>query len=1019
MSRKHFLKRRAVTLFIALFAFLMCSAQAFAQSKISGSVSDGKGEALIGVNVLVKGTTIGTITDVEGKFTITASPKDVIQISYIGYTTQQIAVGNKKSFNVVLAEDSKTLEEVVVVGYGTQKKSDFTGSLTTVGGDKIVDSHKQSAAAALQGTIAGVDIVRNGNNPGAGFNIMIRGQNTIASGSTTGNMNDINPPLYVVDGMMLTSISDIAPDDIERIDVLKDASSTAIYGSRGANGVVIITTKKGSPTKEKSYVEYNGFVSFTSATHLPDMMNGQQWADYKVQRYMGSNWKNYMNGEAEPTYEKVLTTQQYNNLMDGNSVDWVDELLGTAVSQNHAVRVYGNGKGLTYSFGAGYTDEKGITGVDDYKRYNFSASVDKELSSKLKSGINIYTAYTKTVQSNETVRQAYRLNPLCDEYNEDGSLRTFPDDNLSNVSNPLVESENNQTHTLGLHAFGNIYLQYKPVEWITIKTAFSPDAYFERVGSYYGKNSKGGKGSATNAQAQYNTSNYLTYTWTNTMNAEKTFGDHSLGLLLGTEWVKNVKDGLNTKVKNFATDSYTFYNMGAAGNKSLSDLISSYYTQDQWMSTFARANYSYKGKYLVTATGRYDGSSRLAAGHRWKFFPSAALGWRISEEEFMKKYNWVNNLKLRLSYGVSGNNNVDPYATQATISNNYYVFGTSGTAASTISTLANTSLSWETTKEWNYGLDFGFFNGRISGSLDYYQRRTNNILMNRVLSQMNGYGSVMDNVGVVDNRGLEAGLTTVNIKTKDFTWTSNFNFTTNHNEIKELSDGATRDEANQWFVGKSVGTVWNYQAVGYWNVGDNGYDQAVKQGLAPGSIKVKEVDTPDDYDNWVTTSADKVFLGSRFPSWTGGVTNTFNYKNWSLAIFVYTRQGQWSYSQFHWTGARDDNAAFNHMNLRYWSAENPNNAEWYRPGLSNPGQIDALLWQKTSFTKVGHITLGYDLPKGALSKLNLSKCHLYVSCQNPFVFTDYKGMDPEAASNGTDSAYFMTRSLELGLNLTF
>jgi TonB-linked SusC/RagA family outer membrane protein len=985
--------------------------------KVKGTVVDSKGEPIIGATVMEKGSSNGTVTDIDGNFTLDVTGKSKLVVSYVGFTTQEAEPRNS-NMNITLTEDVKEISEVVVVGYGVTKKTDFTGSLSTVNSEKIIDSHKQSAAAALQGTIAGVDITRNGNNPGSGFNIMVRGQNTI-SNSGKGNANGINTPLYVIDGMMMDNMNDIAPDDIERIDVLKDASSTAIYGSRGANGVVIVTTKKGSTLKEKTNVEYNGFVSFTTASHLPDMLNGSEYADYKVERYMGNNWKSYTYTGQRATYQDALTSQAYNNYTSGKSVDWVDALLKTAVSQNHSVRVYGSGTGLVYSFGVGYTDESGVTGTDDYKRYNFSSSADKDLNKYIKAGISIYTAYTKTVSSPETVRQAYRLNPLTDMYNADGTLRTFPDDGLTNVSNPLVEKKNDTSETLGLHAFGNVYLQVKPASWLTIKTQFSPDAYFSRYGMYYGAQSKNGKGNSANATAKTTSTNALKYTWTNTANFEQTFGDHSLSVMIGSEWVKSKNDNISTDVKNFATDLYKWYNLAAAANKSLADVVGSAFSQEQWFSFFNRTNYSYKGKYLFTMTGRYDGSSRLAAGHRWKFFPSAAVGWRITEEDFMKNINWIDNLKLRLSYGVSGNNNnVNPYQTQANIINYSYNFGSSQTA-SIIKNLANSELSWETTKEWNFGLDFSFLNGRINGTIDYYRRRTDNILMNRVLSEMTGYSSVIDNVGVVDNNGVEIGLNLTPVRTKDFVWNLNINYTTNHNEIVELAGGAQKDEANEWFVGQSVGVVWNYQKVGFWNKGDEGYDRALVLGLAPGSVKVYEAD--GFTGNWTTTTADKVFLGSRYPKWTGGITSTFNYKNWSLSVNAYTRQGQWSYSQFHLTTAKDDNNLFNHLNLKYWSESNAtdNDLEWSRPGLSNPGQIDALLWQKTSFVKIGYITLGYDAPANFIKKIGLSKLHVYASCQNPFVFTDYKGLDPEAASNGTDTMYFMTRSFEIGLNLTF
>lgn len=974
--------------------------------KISGIVNDDLGDPLIGVSVSVKGTTIGTITDIDGRYSIDAPENGSLIFSYIGFEKKELAVKSQSKIDIILSEDMNLLDEVVVVGYGIVKKKDLTGSLTSVGGEKLVEANKTSAAAALQGSIAGVDIVRKGNKPGAGFDIMIRGQNTIASEQTSDNKTDlsgINPPLYVVDGMFLDNINDISPDDIERIDVLKDASSTAIYGSRGANGVVIVTTKRG--TEGKSYVEYNGYVSFANATNLPDMMNANEWAQYRLDRYIGSNWDSY-DGRG---LDQILSTQQYKNYQAGKDVDWVDALFKTAVSHNHSVRIYGNAKGLAYTFSGGYTDEKGVTGVDRYTRYNFSTRIDKEISSKLKAGINIYATYTTTVETPETVRQAYRLNPLSDMYNDDGSLRTFPIDGVSNVSNPLVEKENNQLDTRTLHAFGNIYLEYKPIDWIKFTTTLTPDAHFDRDGKYQGIESKTGRGNADNRRANYGTSNTVKYAWSNILTANKTFGDHAVNGMVGTEWLKETGDGASVEARGFASDLYEYFNLGVG--QTWRDL-KSYYTQEQWMSTFARANYTYKGKYMFTATGRYDGSSKLAEGHKWKFFPSAAFGWRISDEAFMKNVKAVDNLKLRLSYGVSGNNNsVSRYQTSANILNSYYVFGDDApSVASAIEGLGNKSLTWETTKEFNVGLDFGFLGGRINGSIDVYNRRTDNIIMERALSAMNGYVKAIDNVGKVDNKGIEISLSTVNVKAGDFTWTSNFNFTTNKNEIVELSDGSDRDEANGWFVGESVGAVWTYKPIGFW--GMNEVTEAAKYGLVPGSVKVLEVD-----GNTTSTNADKVIRGSMFPKWTGGMTNTFRYKDIDLTVFVYTRQGQWSYSQFHRTTALDDNINFNKMKLNYWTPENTS-ATWHRPGI-NAGMTDALMYQKTSFTKVGYITLGYNMPKKITSQLGVNKLRVYGSCQNPFLWTDYKGWDPEAASLSTETGHVLTRSFLFGLNLTF
>lgn len=991
------------------------AAKAEKAGSVAGQVVDVNGEPIIGANIVIKGTTQGTITDLDGNFEIQASPRDVLVVSYIGYDSKEVAVKGQKRFEITLQEDTEMLDDVVVVGYGQMKKSDLTGSTISISSKNIVDSHKQSAVGAIQGTVAGVDIIKNGSRPGAGFNIMVRGQNTIATTNdhSSGGMDGINPPLYIVDGIMLSSIDDIAPDDIERIDVLKDASSTAIYGSRGANGVVLVTTKKG--TEGRSMVEYNGFVSMSKAYNLPDMLTGQEWAQYKVNRYKGSNWTKYMNGESDPTVESVLTTQQYRNYMAGKSVDWLDEMLQTGWSHNHSVRAYGSAKGLVYSFSMGYTDESGVTGADSYKRYNFSSSVDKTVNSRIKVGSNIYVTYSKLNNSGQAIRQAFRMNPLADMYEEDGTtLKFFPDDGLVNVTNPLTERNEYSTQTRTLHAFGNIYLQFEPIKGLTLKTTFSPDASFERYGMYGGRNSATGRGQTARATADNNWENTLSSTWTNQIQYERTFKTiHRINAMVGTEWRLSHSDDLDTEKKGYASDAYRWYNMAAGSTYSK---LASSYTQDQWMSYFTRLNYSLRDRYMLTVTGRYDGSSRLAEGNRWKFFPSAALAWRASEEEFLKNVGWLDNLKVRLSYGLSGNNaNVDPYSTTSNVSNYFYQFGTGLATATTIDNLENSSLTWETTKELNFGLDFGFLHSRINGTVDIYHRRTEDILMNRVMSRINGYDSAMDNVGVVDNNGIELGLNIVPVRTRDFTWNIAINFTRNKNEIKELSDGSDRDEANGWFVGESVGAIWQYKAIGYW--GMNEIDQAAKAGGVPGSVRVEDVD-----GDGVPTNADKQIIGDRFPKWTAGITSTWTYKNWSLAVQAFTRQGQTSWSEFHWTAALDDNANFGHMNLNYWTPETASSANWPRAGQTNAGTDNlyySIMYQKTDYWKIGHITLGYDVPKQAMEKLKLSKCHFYLSCQNPFMFTDYKGLNPEDAAKGSDQYYFLTRSFELGVNLSF
>ncbi len=991
-----------LTLLVLNFSFVC------AQNKVTGKVVDGSGEPMIGVSVLEKGTANGVITDIEGGFSLNVEQGGILQFSFVGFQTQEVKV-NASFISIVLEEDNNLLEEVVVVGYGTLKKKDLTGSLSSVDSKMLVESNQTNLGAALQGQVAGMDLVKSGNKPGSGYHFMIRGVNKISGQKGNDEMTDIydvNPPLFVVDGMFVSSINDIAPEDIERIDVLKDASSTAIYGSRGANGVVIVSTKRG--TGDRSYVEYNGSLTISNPMNLPDMMNGQEYAQYRIDRRLGEN---YNIPDYQVDLQSLLGAHAYDNYINGRSTDWPDLIFKTAVSHSHNARIYGGSKGLSYTFGLSYVNDKGIIGSDRYQRYNLSTSIDKKLGEYVHTGVNLYTAYEISKNSGtETFRSAYRLNPLTDVYDEEGNLKLFPDATEAQVTNPLLEMNEVQTEYKKIHVFGNVYMKIKPLKWLEFSTTLTPDVEFSRYGEHRGLESKTAIGDQNKTRGIYNTSNHLKYTWDNIINISHTFNDiHKLNGLLGMSWYKRNNDWNNNRADGIPNDFYQWYNLGSGNMKSME----TGYVQEQLLSYFSRLNYSYKERYLITATGRFDGSSRLAPGHKWEFFPSFALAWRISEESFMKNVNFLNDLKLRLSYGVSGNDAVSPYMTNLYVGNSKYIFGDNGFNSAYIRNLASKTLTWEKTKEWNLGLDYTFFNGRLSGSIDLYTRKTSDILMDRKISEVNGFDKVIDNVGSMRNQGLELVLNTVNIKTENFTWSTNINFTTNKNEIVQLSSGAIEDRANQWFVGESMGAIWTYKHIGFWS------EDEVAKGLAPEGFNAGSIKVLDRDGNNEITDDDKVILGSPFPKWTAGMTNTFKYKDFDLSIFVNTRQGQWAHSQFHRTFTFGDRHSFNVVKLNYWTPENQKGAEWYRPGISNQNVGDAVLYTKTSYVKIGHINLGYNVPKKIIEKLGVNKLRLHASCQNPFIFTDYIGWDPEAASQNSYTQYPMLRSFVFGINMAF
>ncbi|QKJ29372.1 TonB-dependent receptor [Mucilaginibacter mali] len=967
---------------------------------VTGKVVDEQGTPLIGVVVKCKVNNAVASTDVNGNFTITV-PDDnaVLSFTYIGYKPIEIAAGHS-SLSITMQQTVSALNEVVVVGYGTQKRTDLTGALSSVSNDKLVATHFNNAIQSLAGQLPGVDVTTSSTKPGGGFDISIRGQNTIKSGT---DLSGINPPLYVLDGIYVSSINDISPTDIERIDVLKDASSTAIYGSRGANGVVIVTTRKGK--QGKNSVEYIGSASVNSVMNLPHFTTATEWVQYRIDRSKGQN---YTNPAYEPNLATLLGQAAYNNYQAGNSISWPDEILKKSYTQSHAVSLNGSAEKLTYSLGAAINSEKGEIEGDGYTRYNVSAALNKQINNTFKIGTNIYTAYEiATGASPETFRTIYRLNPLTDKYNADGSLKFYPD-GITTITNPFLEEKNRHTQTNNTHVFGNMYLEVKPLNWLKFTTTFAPDINHTEGASYIGSMTKTGAGALANSSAQYQAGRTIKYTWDNLLQADKTWGDHSVNLLLGASQYKSAIMTSAEAARAFPTDAYDWYNLGAGTMSSMS----TNYIQEQLSSFFGRVNYDYKGRYLLTATARTDGSSKLAEGHKWAFFPSAALGWRISEEEFLKDKTALSNLKLRFSYGVSGNNGVSPYSSFPTVANARYLFGTTSVVnTSSVTRFANKNLTWERTNEFNLGVDFELYKGRIGGTIDVYNRRTNGIIMNRVMSILNGFTSLTDNVGSVNNKGIEFSLNTTNVKTDSFSWNTSLNVASNSNKIVSLADGSQRDEANGWFVGQPVGVVWTYDQVGYWSESEAA--DAKKYGLAPGSIKVRDIDNSGTINN-----ADKVFKGSLFPKWTGGITNSFAYKNIDLAFTVTTRQGQYSYSQFHGSYSLEDNENFNVLKLNYWTPQNTSGT-WVRPGVPS-GPMEVLYFQKTAYVRVGYINAGYNLPKGLIGKVGLSKLRVFASCQNPFIFTDYAGWDPEIAGRDTQTyGYPMTRKFMFGLDLAF
>ena len=1082
--------RLALTLVLSLIVGTV-SAQT-----VSGNVVDETGEAVIGATVMEKGTKNATVTDFDGNFTINMGDGKVLVISYIGMQTQEVNVAGKSSVNVVLKEDATTLQDVVVVGYGTMKKTDLTGSVSSVNTEQLNAKGAPSVLGNLQGSNPGVNITQSSGRGGS-YNIEIRGKSSINSSTT---------PLYVVDGVMCDDIDWLNPQDIERIDILKDASSTAIYGSRATAGVVMVTTKGGTTVKrdQKPTISYDGYYGWSKKVRMPDFMDGQEFYQYrffKFQSYAGNLATTETAMSSHPVYqiggsilEQCLLRENVGSgnykmkemLASGNTYDWPDMVTQNGSQQNHYLAVSGGGENINYHFGVGYNQEKGIYKGDDQNRINFKGSVDAKINSVISAGFSVNGARTKQEYANDAaIQHAYRMNPYMTPYNSEGVLNEKPGNyqalgttssyQFSDQANPLLvmQSTNKQRETW--RVLGNFYLKFDIIKGLDFKTTFSPSYTNYREGYFEGyKNPDTDNfydtSLSTNATNLTNNRNF-SWTWDNIINYNTTIADdHSLGLMALFS-----SQASNTEKSYWAAtgvmDGTDWWNMGT-GTYNADDSYTSY-TENSMISYAFRLNYSYKSRYLLTATVRRDGSSKFTKDNRWGTFPSVALAWRASEEAFLQKVNWLSNLKLRLSYGVTGNNDgIDNFATQQTVSGPvFYPFGPDYLNGFYPSSIVNKDLKWETSTEYNAGIDFGFFGGRINGSVDVYQKTSKDLLYSVALPLESGGGTMVTNIGSVRNTGVEVALTTINVETKDWHWETTFTFAANKNKVREingtgdrvLSSGIT---TGSLFVGSSVNNTYAYEWGGVVTDRDMTVPNnaaATNAGLTPGST-MKEYDyyykvygltegqpyVVDQNGDGNIDQDDRV-VKSMDPKWTGSFTSNLTWKNWDFSFSLYAKVGYKVYSSFltsdilglndrgrqklamDWyipagtlldcDGVNEDGT---YINPKYQEVTHYGGYPFPNNGGSNSGvgrQADYWNVAKgisdASFLKVKNITLGYTFEKNFLNKFGCKHLRLYATVTNPFVITSYKGFDPEWAGAGVKQDGPSTINYQVGASIKF
>ena len=1016
-------------LLITLLLGYTCTS--WSQAEVSGVITDGANIPIPGVNVLVKGTSTGTATDFDGNYKIKASNGDVIVFSYLGYQTKEVTYNGQSNLNVRLQEDASELDEIVVIGYGSVKRTDLTGAVESLGTQEITQQKKTDLGQALQGRIAGVDIRTTNNKPGAPLSFDIRGNTVIQNNDETRDgLNfdgDLSKPLFVVDGVFFDDINILNPSDIQQVDILKDASATAIYGSRGANGVVIITTKNG--IEGKTVFTYEATLGVNSVANKPDMYNGDEFVTFVEDVLRSRAWQgmfdfdapyyptvnDYNNAAIDFSSEFRTSNEEADNVANRRYTDWQNDYIDTGIQTSHSLAMSGGSNGLTYTGSIGYLSNEGVMGGQVFERYNLTTAVTKKVSDKFTVGLKAYLSLSeRETGSNELYRSTLRLSPTVNSRDPEGDLILFPDDQDGRFLNPWYEAYEDSwlNNTRSLDVIGNVFLDYKPTKWLSFKTQFAPNLRTTRHGQQFGLLTKSARNENSRTRAYYDAFFDTSYTWDNIVNLNFDVAEgHELKTTLISSVYYRQDEGSRIETRNFDTDVFQYYN--TAAGLDVRNYATSY--EKETLASFAgRLNYSIDDKYLFTFTGRYDGSSKLAVGHEWAFFPSAAFAWKASEETFLQDVDWLSNLKLRLSYGESGNDNViGPYQSLAFLNDTDYVYGSDHVNGVQVAGLANYDLTWERSKEFNIGVDLAVLQNRVRLGLEVYNKKTVDAILGRTLSAITGYGAAIGNYGSVRNKGVELTLNTTNIQTEDFKWTTSLNYARNKNEIVELQgdlDKIPYGNHGVRQVGEPVDAIYSYKTIGIWQLDEAA--EAHSYNSFPGRWKYADLN-----NDGVLNQDDNTVIGSISPDWIGGMTNTFTYKNLDLTVQMHTRQGVFGHSEFYNNFApwQNDRAKFNKVNLDYWTPNNQG-AKYPAAHYASTGNDYYL---NVDFVKIGNIGLGYNFSGEALEKLKMSSLRLTLDLQNPFTFTDFAGPDPETALGNTYNAGYMMKTVLFGLKLSY
>lgn len=981
---------------------------------IKGQILDETGESMIGVSVLVKGTTIGTVTDFDGNYTLEVpSGKNILEISYIGYKTKEITIGNNSLINIKMEPDTQALDEVVVIGYGTVKKRDLTGAVASMKNEDVTVAPTSNVMEALQGKIAGMDIVKSSGQVGEDVSILLRGSRSIYGS---------NEPLFIIDGIP-GSYSQVNPSDIESVDVLKDASSTAIYGSAGANGVVIITTKRGK--EGKATVNFDAYYGFSGSPNYKHGMVGDEWVNYQREAYK------YKNGDYPSDMSALFGNQDYTDAYNaGKWIDWIDEASGynTATTQKYSLSVSGGSEKTKIFASTSYNREEGLLSNDNLNKYSLRLNIDQEIFSWAKMGFTSNLTYQ---DRNQGVRNTFTKGlssfPLGDAYDQNGKINhEYITGQYSPLGDFIEDQYVNNTRSTYLNVSG--YLELSPIKDFTFTSRINGTLSDSRQGQYWGDQCNANRPSyAGSPHAAITNKNAWNYTWENILSYNTTIAkDHNIGGSVITSWNKNQNDSSLAAASGQMVDRWSFWRLASGASQH----VESDFAQTQKMSFAVRFNYSYKGKYLFTFSNRWDGVSQFSAGHKWDSFPAGAIAWRISDEPFMNvAKNWLNNLKLRVGYGITGNSGgVDAYGTttQAYVytGNGLTLNGQNSSFTQYTGTYGSKDLGWEKSYNWNVGLDYGILNNRVDGSIEWFKTTTKGLLFKRTLpitSGLTGWGSplsIWQNIAETSNQGVEVTINSHNIKTKDFSWNTTLSVTWSKEKIEKLPDGDLISE--NLFVGHSIKSIYGYKYTGIWGT-NTPQDILEAYGVKPGFIQIETLEKDGDGGVHKYSTNDRQVLGHTNPDWIVGLNNTFTYKNFDLSVFAMARYGQTINSDLLGYYTAEQSVTTNQLaGADYWT-ENNQGAYYPAPGTGSEQStvISALRVRDGSFIKVKNITLGYTFPVNISRKALMEKCRIYATAYNPFIYVkdkQLKGTDPE--TNGSD-AFPTFRQFVFGVNLTF